>query len=425
MLHASSHYEVPVFDLPLESSLIMSRLIYYFADVRDIVRDHDANLEANKALSEEEKAERTFVEFQDVDLVWTQDVKGEKIFPSTFMHKPISFKGIIEFLTKNRGYIKQDGMTDYPTFVPDGSNDKPQAMLSILDDMGDFDAEIVDFDDQFSEKGMSTELIFSVIVDRSSKNIVVMFRGTVNTRDMVVDGNFWPSSNGLVKKVTDNGAMVHTGFCHYLCKKTDIAGNDSQFRNITRILKEVYSYKGNGHDYSDYSLVLSGHSLGGALAQLSTFLIAGHPDSGYIPSPVTGITYASPVVGNRDFFDAFRKLEKEGRVRHIRVSNAKDIIPGNPFFDYVQTGVNIHLKQGVPAEIAYENTRHCLGLMSMDPLGRHSIFEEGGYYERLYDKDEKGCYINAHLLGMTVEDLYKEYANLDEEDGPESCTCGI
>lgn len=421
MLHAAQHYEVPVFDLPLESSMIMSRLIYYFADVRDIVRDHDINLEANKALSEEEKGCRKFVAFEDVELVWTQDVE-KKVFPSTFMHKPISFTGIIDFLNKNRGYIKQDEMTDYPTFVPDGSNTTPQAMLQILDDLGDFDTDIIDFDDQYSENGSSTELIFSIMVDRTNKKVTVVFRGTVNTKDILVDGNFWPTSHKLIRNVTDKNAKVHSGFCHYLCDHTNITGNDSQFDNIYRILKEVYAYKQDGHDYSKYKLVLSGHSLGGALAQLSTFLIAGQPDSDFIPSPITGVTYASPVVGNRAFFDAMRKMEKEGRVRHIRVSNDKDIIPGNPFWSYVQTGVNIHLKEDVPAEVRYENTRHCLSLLSMDPMGRHSIFEEGGYYERLYDTDKDGKYINEHFLGLTVEELYTQYAHLnDDEDKKSSC----
>ena len=143
----------------------MSRLIYYFADVRDIVEDHDINLEANKALSEEEKKCRKLVAFKQPELVWTQDVDG-KVFPSTYMNKPISFKGIIDFLNMNRGYIKQDEMTDYPEFVPDGSNTVPQAMLSVLDDLGEFDADIVDFDDQYAEKGKATELIFAIIVDR-------------------------------------------------------------------------------------------------------------------------------------------------------------------------------------------------------------------------------------------------------------------
>ena len=209
----------------------------------------------------------------------------------------------------------------------------------------------------------------------------------------------------------------------YLCEKTKITGKDSQFENIFRVLKEVYAYKENGLDYSDYKLVLTGHSLGGALAQLATFLIAGNPDAGFIPSPVTGVTYASPVVGTGNFFKAFRELEKSGRIRHIRVSNDKDIIPGNPFFSYKQTGVNIHLFENKTAEVAYENTRHCLMLMSLDPLGRHSIFEEGGYYERLYDKDADGCFYNSHILGMTVEEIYKEYAHLEDDDfDKKSCT---
>jgi hypothetical protein len=425
MLHAASHYELPIFDLPLESSLIMSRMVYYFASVRDIVRDHAANIDDNKDLTEEEIKERGgLVKFDMPALVWTQDT-DYKVFPSTYMHNPITFPAIIDFLERNRKYIKQDEMTDYPTFVPDGSNTTPQAMLQVLDDMAEqFDADIIDFDDQFSENALETELIFSVIVNRSAKTISVIYRGTVNTKDMSADANFVPRTHPLVEKVTDNGAKVHSGFLEYICKHTDLSDGDSQFDNIFRILKEVYAYKDQrGRDYSDYKLVLTGHSLGGALAQLSSFLIAGNPDASFIPSPVEAITYASPVCGEEMFFRAYRKLEKEGRLRHIRISNDKDIITGNPFWHYVQTGVNIHLFENKVAEVAYKNTRHCVSLLSSDPMGRHAIFEEGGYYERLYDKDADGKFINSHILGETVEQLYETYAGLDKDDNYDSCVC--
>jgi hypothetical protein len=55
--------------------------------------------------------------------------------------------------------------------------------------------------------------------------------------------------------------------------------------------------------------------------------------------PVIAITFASPNVGDELFNKAYQRLEKKGLVRHIRVSNAGDIVPVSvPGFGYTQTG---------------------------------------------------------------------------------------
>jgi hypothetical protein len=188
---------------------------------------------------------------------------------------------------------------------------------------------------------------------------------------------------------------------------------------ILSVLKEVYAYTAPGRDYSDYKLVITGQSLGGALAQLLSFILAGLKEAEFIPKPVTAVTYASPVVGNKDFFLAYQDLEKDNKVRHIRVSNKKDVIPGTPGMGitkpYTQTGVNIHLKENKKAEVAYENTKSILSQASTGPLKRHSLFGTGGksYYERLYGREkETGEFINKHILSKTVDELYEDHAEL-------------
>jgi hypothetical protein len=183
-------------------------------------------------------------------------------------------------------------------------------------------------------------------------------------------------------------------------------------------LKEVYAYKAPGRGYSDYELVITGHSLGGSLAQLLSFILAGLKEAEFIPKPVKAVTYASPVVGNKHFFSAYQDLEKENKVRHIRVSNNSDVMPGTPGMGivkpYKQTGVNIHLKENKKAEVKYENTKSILSQTSTNPLKRHELFGEEGksYHERLYGKDSKGAFINDHVLSKTVEQLYEEHADL-------------
>ena len=191
--------------------VLANRLIYYFSKVRKIVRDHASNIDRNRNLSEKELKNRKLVEFNRPELIWTQD-SADKVFPSTYMNNPITFAGITEFLNENRRWIKQEKLTEYPEFDPTGTNDNPPAMVELIHEMGHFDADIIDFDDQFSEESLNTELVFSIVVNRTSGHIVVIFRGSYSVWDFRYNLNFFRSTHPLVKEVTDNGAMVHRGF---------------------------------------------------------------------------------------------------------------------------------------------------------------------------------------------------------------------
>ena len=118
----------------------------------------------------------------------------------------------------------------------------------------------------------------------------------------------------------------------YLFGNTNNDEGKSKFYQILATLKELYAYKDEeaGRDYSDYDLYVTGHSLGGALAQLLAFTLAGSKDSDFLPKPVTAISYASPQVGKSGYLRAFEKLEKDGKLRHIRVSNEGDVVPVAP-----------------------------------------------------------------------------------------------
>jgi hypothetical protein len=77
--------------------------------------------------------------------------------------------------------------------------------------------------------------------------------------------------------------------------------------------------------HSDYKLYVTGHSLGAALSTLFTFRAA-HYDG--IPNmPVVNISFASPYVGDWKFQEKFIELEKEEKIRHLRVSNEDDVVP--------------------------------------------------------------------------------------------------
>ena len=76
-------------------------------------------------------------------------------------------------------------------------------------------------------------------------------------------------------------------------------------------------------------LYITGYSQGGALATLFAFLAAAEPDA-IIPKPVTCVSIASPYVGDESFRMAHQMLEGLGKLRHVRVSNHKDVVTASP-----------------------------------------------------------------------------------------------
>ncbi len=193
----------------------------------------------------------------------------------------------------------------------------------------------------------------------------------------------------------------------YLFGETSEAFGDSKeskFTQILRILKQIYENKANdGHDYSDYKLHITGHSLGGGLTQMLAFTLAGSEKAAFIPKPVIGISYASPAVGNKTYYETFQRLEKESKLRHIRVSNQGDIVAAVPSVGYHQTGINLHANgKGGKMEVKYHNNKK--SFFSQFNLGFVSKHGLGDYEKYMFIDD------NEEILSMEVEEMYEKYA---------------
>ena len=148
------------------------------------------------------------------------------------------------------------------------------------------------------------------------------------------------------------------------------------------------------------------YSLGGALTSLLAFHLAG---SGKLQkelknSPITAISFASPQVGNRGYNEAFQRLESNGYLRHVRVSNQGDLVPVNPSgFGYTQTGVNLHVRDNKKMEVGYRNLKWSISQFGLRPLNNHSL---NVHYRRLLNDENKKILKKFE----TFDDLYDEYA---------------
>lgn len=127
---------------------------------------------------------------------------------------------------------------------------------------------------------------------------------------------------------------VHSGFWGYLNAKQNGEDGTSKFDAIVGHLKALLT------ENPDYSIYIAGHSLGGSLANLTAFQLAGVPE---IPSP-TVITFGALLIGDVRFRRAFQAYEAKKRTRCIGVINDGDIIPLIPPQGYLTPYCHIGTK---------------------------------------------------------------------------------
>lgn len=170
------------------------------------------------------------------------------------------------------------------------------------------------------------------------RDIVVAWRGTQTAQEWIEDARdiLVPARLSITplkhKRIgaglsstapfNDNGVRVEEGFfsCYTSHGDNSISARDTVISEILRLVDE---YK-----EESLSVTLTGHSLGAALATLSSYdvkknLNANLPGQ---PIPVTVFAFASPRVGNR----AFALRMAEVGVKVLRLVNKNDIVPKVP-----------------------------------------------------------------------------------------------
>lgn len=161
-----------------------------------------------------------------------------------------------------------------------------------------------------------TDLQAVVTVSETKKRISIIFRGSESIKD-------WYYDLYIFKQKLDTGARVHKGFYTQLTK------ND----NYSKLVGEIRSQL---EQTPDYSIYVSGHSLGGALCTLFGYLLAHE-----IENHVTVVSFASPRIGDTVWKNTFTNKEN---LKHIRVTNDHDIVTSAPLINYKHVGDVIHLK---------------------------------------------------------------------------------
>jgi hypothetical protein len=155
-----------------------------------------------------------------------------------------------------------------------------------------------------------TDIKYYVAINHRLRSIIVGIRGTLTPMNVLVDLS-WVPLDYTDFPGAPNGAMVHAGFL--------IAG-----LRIGGAIRD--QLLGLANTYPTYTIDFTGHSLGGAVAQVTALnFVARTPIS---PSRVRVLTYGAPRIGN-DLFAAAISMAGFNAVTRVTFNN--DLVPHIPF----------------------------------------------------------------------------------------------
>eukprot|EP00243_Klebsormidium_subtile_P001763 TRINITY_DN13273_c0_g1_i1.p1 TRINITY_DN13273_c0_g1~~TRINITY_DN13273_c0_g1_i1.p1 ORF type:complete len:417 (-),score=135.65 TRINITY_DN13273_c0_g1_i1:853-2103(-) len=199
--------------------------------------------------------------------------------------------------------------------------------------------------------------------------LYVVFRGTSDNGDKLADVEFAQvqiapePSSGAKSPIEDiKDIKIHRGFRdQFLAVSTALTRNvEAAAREVAKPLAAVTPVPvrmtdtlkativeqaaiEEKLDAGGFEVVVTGHSLGAALATIGTFVAAlEHPGV-----RVSFFGFGSPRVGNKRFVDAFKVVLKHGAAHHF--ANEHDVvtgIPGAVFFCHVPGGVMLREEGG-------------------------------------------------------------------------------
>lgn len=202
-----------------------------------------------------------------------------------------------------------------------------------------------------------TDLQVGITLSETQKRISVVFRGSESRSD-------WYYDLMISKRKIEDNVYVHNGFYQQLHV-------NNNYEKIKQSIEKVLE----SEDKKDYEVLVTGHSLGAALATLFGYLYSRETSR-----QIKIISFASPRIGNAGFKTSFDNQEN---LTHYRITNNRDIITASPMINYKHVGINIHLTSSGKVQIypSYNyNTWYMFSLFRCWSVADHSI---DLYYERL------------------------------------------
>lgn len=205
-----------------------------------------------------------------------------------------------------------------------------------------------------NDRNSADELVYIIMASQKTRRVTVVFRGSVTLTDWSHNLSYDPMKikNPISERYEGKSPTIeyNEGYYNYLCKPR-LDNGRSKFDEIA---DKVHEYGEEIAGPEGYTLVTTGHSLGGALATLFGFYASNDDRFTNYGNAVRVFTFGSPIFGRISFAKAFQHQEQKGRLMHARFVNEKDIIPhgrslGHLFTtDLAHSGLELRLKNVFP-----------------------------------------------------------------------------
>jgi hypothetical protein len=177
-----------------------------------------------------------------------------------------------------------------------------------------------------------------------AKEFVLAFPGTMGDRDMLTNVIFFKKA-WKSKGVKCTGCKVHTGF---------VIAWESVLDDVVNTLKQKRV------KFPGYKVVVTGHSLGGALATLAYGSLKG------LGFPVRAYVYGAPRVGNKataNYIDKLSGATDKKLGDFLRITRGNDIVTQLPpsLFGFVHPRTEIWETNNVNGRSSANTTFRCFG----------------------------------------------------------------
>jgi predicted lipase len=242
--------------------------------------------------------------------------------------------------------------------------------------------------------------------------ITIVFRGTEegNTTDIMTD-LFGATKVDLSKNSKSKGS-VHEGFY--------------KASHILRdwVLREIEEIRKLRPESVSKPIFITGHSLGGALANLVMYNLLEYNERSKNKEGFQGLnlkslyTFGSPRVGDEIWAGRFKLLADKMKVGLFRVVNFNDIVPRVPCIDYVHVGTLVYLENGKLVEGLMNQLVNVLINPVDSPMSEaslHSGYNACGYNSALTHPLGIPSMIQDHFMASYYTDLAKLRSVLNEK----------
>ena len=194
---------------------------------------------------------------------------------------------------------------------------------SVTKMMAESSAELVWLHDWHPQK----ECTYAISIDHDEKTVFVIFRGATTYSDWE-HSLYWSAAKVDNPVEQDypgkcNQIKLHGGYYRYLFRRRKDTGS-TKYHEIAAKVDAYGSTLGD-----DYRLVVTGHSLGGALTNIFAFY-ASFEERFTKGAPVRAVTFGCPKMAAYQFVDAIRYQEDAGKLQIARLHNEKDAITHLP-----------------------------------------------------------------------------------------------